>query len=111
MAYVESAVGIGEESQNFGNGDVSRFRRLINPRIMREIWKGKFDSLLVFGHEHLTKWLAFKTSWVSGTGLMMRNDSHLREMRPLHTQLAKEVVLGTLMRSLGSCLSIGELNR
>ena len=97
--------------KNFSNGDVSKFRGLNNPGIIREIWKGRFDSLLVFGHEHLTKWLAFMTSWLSGTGLMMRNDSHLLAKRPLHIQLAKEVVLGTLMRSLGSCLSIGELNR
>jgi len=97
---------------NYGKGGVSKFQGLINPGIISALWKGKYDALLVFGHNHVTKWFSFMAAPLVGTGLVMRNDSHIMpSSRPLPFRIAKQFVLSSLMRSLSSCVSIGELNR
>jgi glycosyltransferase involved in cell wall biosynthesis len=87
------------------------FLSLINPAIVRELQRERYDALWVHGYMHATNWFASITVRLIGTPILLRGESHLLEPRPFHIRLAKEVVLRPLLRMTSACLYIGTNNK
>jgi glycosyltransferase involved in cell wall biosynthesis len=89
------------------------FLTLINPGIIRELRRGKYDALMVHGWGSVTNWLAFLGAWISGTPILMRGENpwnqELRKRGAM--QSLKRLVLRLLFRHIGAFLYIGEENR
>ncbi|MCH8012624.1 MAG: glycosyltransferase family 4 protein [Candidatus Marinimicrobia bacterium] len=90
---------------------VKGFFSLINPSIIRELNKGRYDAILVHGYEHATKWIAFLASTLSGIKIMFHGESHLEAPRSNLTIKLKEILLRPLFRGFDVFLYIGERNR
>lgn len=90
---------------------VNGFFRLINPSIITELFRYRYNGLLVHGYEHATKWLAFVASKVCGTRLLLRGESHLLDPKPWYIWAAKELMLRALMWSADKCLYLGQNNK
>jgi glycosyltransferase involved in cell wall biosynthesis len=90
---------------------VGGFASLINPGIVAELRKHRFDALLVNGHKHVTYLLAMLAAKTLGTAVMMRCDTHLGLQRsPLKRLVRKPLMTFLYQRVCDMCLPVGTLN-
>jgi len=87
------------------------FMQLINPAIISELRRKRFDAIWVHGYMYLTNWLAFMAAQLTKTPILLRGESNLLEPRPLHIRFAKELVLRPLLQRVAGCLYIGTHNK
>ena len=90
---------------------VGGFQSLINPSIITELWRGRYDAVLIHGYVYCTCWLGFFGAWVSRTPILMRGDSRLIGRLPKLKQSLKHLILARLFRRCDACLPIGRLNK
>ena len=83
----------------------------INPSIIKELWKNRYDAILVHGYANFTSWLAFLGAWLSRIPIFLRGESHLLNYRPLWKRVIKKVLLIPLFKMISSFLAIGTLNK
>lgn len=83
---------------------------LINPSIIGELRREKYDAVLVHGYIYFTNWLAFLAARLAGTPILLRGESHLSDYRPGWKRSLKAVVLTKLFRHCAAFLPIGRLN-
>jgi len=88
----------------------------INPGIFWELWKNRYDAVLVMGWMDVTFWFAFLAAKLSGTPVFLRTvnssyyDTHIK--RPLLLLLFKKLCLKILFHFFVSgFLAIGMWNR
>lgn len=88
----------------------------MNPGILVELWKNKYDALLVFGHFGLFNLLGFFGAWLTRTPVLLRGvssvyyDSVLGRKAVL--RIAKRLYLCNLFRfGVSGFLYIGERNK
>jgi glycosyltransferase involved in cell wall biosynthesis len=92
-------------------GHPGRFFGLVNPAVVRHLWRDRFDAVIVHGWAYATHWLAFMTARLRGLPLMIRGESNgLREPTGVKG-VVKRMVLGRLFRRTAAFLAIGSLNR
>jgi glycosyltransferase involved in cell wall biosynthesis len=98
---------------NLRRGDqVGGFWSLINLGIISELRRGRYDALLVNGHNHATYLIAMFASRLLGTSVLVRCDTHLLLRRSALKRWLRKPLMGLLYRGLCSfCLPIGTLNR
>ncbi|TEU13318.1 MAG: glycosyltransferase family 1 protein [Anaerolineales bacterium] len=97
---------------NLRRGQGARgFFSLINPAIVRELQRERYDALWVHGYMHATNWLAFLAARVTDTPILLRGESNLLRPRPWWVRLVKGVVLRALLSQVSACLYIGTRNR
>ncbi len=58
--------------KNYALKPYSNFFGQVNPGIIREIQKGQFDAVLLYGWNSFTNWLAFLTALFSNTRILLR---------------------------------------
>jgi len=87
------------------------FMQLINPAIISELRRKRFDAIWVHGYMYLTNWLTFMTAQLTKTPILLRGESNLLDPRPLHIRFAKELVLRPLFQKVAGCLYIGTHNK
>lgn len=90
---------------------VGGFLSLINPSIVSELSKERYDAILIHGYSHLTDWIAFLASKVVGTAVLLHGESHLLDRRPAAIRITKEILLRLLMKWIDVGLYIGSHNR
>jgi len=90
---------------------VDTFFSLVNPAIVSELSRARFDAVLVHGYAHFTNWLAFLATQFKGTPLLLRGESQLLNPRPPAVRMAKNLILRPLLRRVSACLYIGSHNR
>ncbi|HEV2827459.1 MAG TPA: glycosyltransferase family 4 protein, partial [Pyrinomonadaceae bacterium] len=96
----------------WGRDHVGGFGSLINPGIVSELRKYRYDALLVNGHNHITYLLAMLAAKAFGTSVMMRCETHLKLHRsPLKRTLRKPVMSFFYKRLCDLCLPIGTSNK
>lgn len=83
----------------------------INPGIMVEICRNRYDAIWVHGYSFLTDWLAFFSAKVCGTPIFLRGVTHILDEKPLLVRIVKRIVLPFLFSMCSVCLYIGENNR
>lgn len=98
---------------NLRRGDqVGGFWSLINLGIISELRRGRYDALLVNGHNHATYLIAMFASRLLGTSVLIRCDTHLLLRRSALKRWLRKPLMGLLYRGLCSfCLPIGTRNR
>lgn len=89
---------------------------LINPGIIREIVRNRFDAIVISGYIYPTNWMAMLAAKMARTAVFYRSESSLRYdrnyPRPRLTMLAKRMVVRFLCRRVvDRFLSIGTYNR
>jgi glycosyltransferase involved in cell wall biosynthesis len=98
-----------------GNDHVDGFASLINPGIVREIRKERYDALWIHGYAYLTDFLALAAARLSATPVFYHSESSRvydsRVRRPLHVRAIKPGFLRLLFRQCSAFLAIGTLNR
>lgn len=91
---------------------VGGFWSLINPGVLSELRKGRYDALIVNGHNHATYLLAMLASRLLGTPVLMRCDTHLLLRRSALKRALRKPLMGFMYRKICSfCLPIGTRNR
>lgn len=93
--------------------DVVRTGGTINPGLLRLLTPENFDAVLVHGYNHLSHWLAYLASRARGLPYLLRGESRLDNSDSCRwlKRRTKQAILGTLVRSAGACLAIGDHNR
>jgi glycosyltransferase involved in cell wall biosynthesis len=89
---------------------ITGFFQHVNPGIISEIARNRYDAILIHGYEHLTKWLAFFMARLTGTRILLRGESHLLGQRAWYVRVAKAMALFPLMRLISAGLYIGRNN-
>jgi len=85
----------------------------INPAIVKEIWKGKYDAILIYGWNSLTNWLAFLTAFLTKTPVFVHGENPLNQ-ESFKSRLKikiKKLFLGGLFKKISAFLYIGEENK
>jgi len=83
----------------------------INPSIIGELRREKYDGLLVHGYSFFTNWLAFFAARGAHTPIFLRGITHILDKRPWYVRLAKRMILPPLFRMVSKCMYIGEHNK
>jgi len=91
----------------------SQFWGQINPGIIRELRQHHCDSILIFGWNSLTNWLAFFTAFLSGIPVLLRGENPLHQelLKPTWKTSIKKIYLGWLFRHVDAFLYLGEENK
>jgi glycosyltransferase involved in cell wall biosynthesis len=99
--------------KNWRVGDqVGGFGSLINPGVVSELRRYRYDALIVNGHNHATYLLAMLAAKALGTAVMMRCETHLALQRSAFKKFARKRLMGFLYNRLCDlCLPIGTLNK
>lgn len=91
---------------------VGGFWSVLNPSVVRELVRNRYDAVLIHGHGHATYLLALVAARALGVPVLMRCDTHLGLRRSAGRRLVRKVVMRLLYRGLCSaCLPIGDRNR
>lgn len=97
-------------SPNPGSG---KWYREINPGIIKEIWRGEHDAILIYGWSSLTSWLAFLAAFFKKTSVFVHGENPLNQesfKSGLKIKI-KKIILGWLFRRIRFFLYIGEENK
>lgn len=86
---------------------------LINPGIIKEILKDKYDAVIIYGWHHATHWLAYAAA------LLRRTPIYIRATQPLKQELSKprwkifikKIILKFLFKNSAGLLACGSENR
>lgn len=81
-----------------------RFWGLVNPGIVGEVRRGRFDAVNVFGYVHATNWLAIAAALLTRTPLILRGEADLDKRTSGLTRAAKRIVLTLLFRHIDAFL-------
>jgi glycosyltransferase involved in cell wall biosynthesis len=92
-------------------GNLAGLGRLINPSIVTELVRSRFDALIVHGYTHLTEWLAVSAARAVGTRVLIRGESNLLDERPAWKKAVKNLTVRGFLRLLDGALYIGTQNR
>lgn len=91
---------------------VGGFWSVLNPAIVRELARNRYDAVLVHGHGHATYMLAIMAARVLRVPVLMRCDTHLGLRRGAGKRLARQAVMRVFYNGLCSvCLPVGSRNR
>ena len=91
----------------------SGFWGQVNPSIIRELRKGKYDAILVYGWNSFTNWLAFFTAFIYQTPVFLHGENPLNQerVRNRFKKYLKRAILGWLFTRVSALPYIGEENR
>jgi glycosyltransferase involved in cell wall biosynthesis len=87
------------------------FFSLINPSIVAELRRERFDAIIVHGHNFATNVLAIAAAKVVGTAVFMRGETHLFLRRSRVKRLLRRPLMTLLYGMCDACLYIGTWNR
>jgi glycosyltransferase involved in cell wall biosynthesis len=95
-------------------GEVGGFLSLINPAIVAELWRSRYDALWLHGYNYLTHCLAVPAARLAGSEVFYRTESSLlydsRVRRSPLVRLLKPALLRLLFSQIRSFLAIGTVN-
>lgn len=83
----------------------------INPSIIGELKRNKFDAVLVHGYTTITSWLVFLTRWYTGAKVILRGEADLGKRSGSLKKKIKSAVLGALFRTIPAFLYSYTLNK
>lgn len=99
--------------KNFSLNPSSDFWGQVNPGIVLEIARNKYDAILVYGWNGITNWLAFFTAFLTKTPVLFHGENPLNQekMKAGLKQRFKRAVLQRLFRRVSAFLYIGKENK
>ncbi len=91
---------------------VQGFWSLINPGVVSEMRKGRYDALWVNGHNYATYLLAIIAAKILRIPVLMRCETHLQLHRSKLKRAVRQPLMSFLYNQLvTACLPIGECNK
>jgi len=88
---------------------------LINPSIVGELCKGRYDALWLHGYAYATNLFGWLAAGLRGVPVFYRCEASLRydQLRPRNRIFLalKRLAMRVLLRRMSACLAIGSLNR
>lgn len=94
-----------------GDRGVRGFLNPFNPSIVRELWRERYDALLIHGHNSASNLLALVAAKLTGTRVFMRGETHLALRRSALKRVIRGPAMALLYRLCDACLYIGTRNR
>lgn len=79
---------------------------VLNPGIIPELARQKYDALVIHGYASATSWLAYLGAWLTRTPVLFRGETVLREQNGWKRAI-KRLGLGLLFRRTDGFLAIG----
>jgi glycosyltransferase involved in cell wall biosynthesis len=95
--------------RNLGRG--RGFFRVVNPGIVAELVRGRYDAVFIHSYAHATAMLAYVAGRLSRTPILLRTESELVRPRSAARRGVKRAVLGPLLRGAAGVLAIGSRNQ
>lgn len=86
------------------------FFSMVAPELWGEITKGRFDALVIHGHNLAAHHVALAAALASGTPVFTRGETHLRLKRVAWKQSVRTPLLKAWYRAFDGCLAIGSAN-
>ena len=98
---------------NFSLNPSSNFWGQINPGIIWELTKHRYDAVLVFSWNSFTNWLAFFTAFIAKMLVFLRGENPFNQelFKSNFKRRIKKNVLGWLFKRIDVFLCIGEENK
>jgi glycosyltransferase involved in cell wall biosynthesis len=87
------------------------FWSLVVPEVWREVRSGKYDAVILHGHNYAANFLALLAAKTKGIPLMMRCETHLGLQRKGVKRMVRRLVMGVFYSTFDRFLAIGTLNR
>jgi glycosyltransferase involved in cell wall biosynthesis len=87
------------------------FLSLVNPSVIGELSRGRFDAVWLHGHNSVTHILAYLTAKVTRTAILMRGETHLGLQRSAVKRAIRRPLMTALYRGCTAALAIGSANR
>ena len=89
----------------------SRLSGLINPGIIRELRRERYDAILIHGYALATNWLAFIGAWITQTPIIFRGETFLRSDQSRWRRAIKHIILKPFFQKIEAFLPIGIRSR
>lgn len=80
-------------------------------RLVRELFRERYDAVLLTSYSDALSLSAYLGAWASGTPVLLRTESELLRTRPAWVRFAKRLLLAPLFRRTAAFLAIGKANR
>lgn len=87
--------------------DPSHIFGLINPGIVRKIWSGQFDALMLQSWSNATTWLALLAAWVKGLPIILKPEANIYSHKRGWKRVLKRFLLINLFRKMAMVLAPG----
>lgn len=91
--------------------DPSTFLGLINPQIVRMIWRREHDALVLHAWSSVTNWMAILTAWFRGVPVILKTDSSSLSPSPVWKKRVKRIYLSWMFRRVSKVLAAGKYGR
>jgi len=85
--------------------------RPLNPGVVGELLRERYDVLIVHGYAYVTCWLAFAAARFSGSVVLVRGESNLLRRRSAPKRAAKWLCMRALARLAHGYLAVGTESR
>ncbi len=76
----------------------------VNPAIVNELRRRRYDAILVQGYTTGAAWLGLLGGWLTHTPIILRGETDLLLPRSKGKLILKRILLSRLFRSVGACL-------
>lgn len=99
--------------RNIGRGMGGKSWTYASPGIAAELWRGRYDAVLVYGWGDASARLAILTAWIGNIPCMLTGDSNYLYIEDIPWPKAhvKKVVLEMLFRKINAFLVTGPFNQ
>jgi glycosyltransferase involved in cell wall biosynthesis len=87
-----------------------QFGDIDTPELGEIIPRREFDAWIINGWSFKSEWQAIRACWKARVPMMIRGDSTLLDSRPVHTRIAKRLLLGRWIPRFDRYLTVGKLN-
>ena len=87
------------------------FAGLLNPGIVGELLRQRYDAVVIPGYARASYWLACLGAWLSGTPVFFRGEAVVRPGRPWWIRFSKWLVVRLLFHGTAAFLYIGSRSR
>lgn len=89
----------------------SHFFGLVNPGVIKELWNGEYDAVLINGYMSVTNWLAFLGAWLSSTPIIFRGETDLLTSRSPLKRAVKRILFVPLFKTFSAFLYSCQSNK
>jgi glycosyltransferase involved in cell wall biosynthesis len=86
---------------------IGNFFGMINPGIITELLRCKYDALIIHGYHLASCWFGYIGARLSRTPVFLRGEMALRPNRPLWIRIAKRLILPVFFKGTNAFFSLG----
>lgn len=94
-----------------GDRGVNGFLSLINISVIVKLWRGRYDAIIIHGHNSFTNLIAIVSAKLFNTAVFMRTETHLLLERKGLKKALRKPLLKLFYKMCDACLYIGSRNK